>query len=117
MWTDYELRRMPPTATANHRCVQRAQMKFEKEGTFEFCTCTRTDCPVNEKMIQWIAAIYWFTVQYAKITGRQYDVAAFIPVDQIQCFTDNHCIRNEIKVKGNTMVIYKPKVYFLLIKE
>ena len=60
-------------------------------------------------MVQWIAAIYWFVVQYAKTTGRSYDVAAFIPIPEIKCFMDNHCNQTKVNVKDRMLNAFRPK--------
>ena len=60
-------------------------------------------------MIQWIAAIYWFIIQYARTTGRQFDVASFVPLEEIRCFVDNHAVSTKINVQDRQLNAYKPK--------
>ena len=63
-------------------------------------------------MIQWIAAIYWFVIQYARTTGRHFDVASFIPVEEIRFFIDNLTVQTKISVEDRLMNAYKPKPGF-----
>ena len=101
---------MPPTFMGNNRCVTEMQHLFYTKGIIQFCRCSETDCPVNTKMVQWIAAVYWFCIQYARTTGRQFDVATFIPAEQIRCFVDNHAIQTKSDVDNRLLNAYRPKV-------
>ena len=72
MYDNETLDSMSPCFIGNNECAQEMQKQFYASGVITFCNrCNQEDCPVNNKMVQWIAAVYFFCIQYARTTGNK----------------------------------------------
>ena len=73
LYDDEKLRNMSPCFIGNDDCAKVMQKQFYETGMITFCNrCNKEYCPVNNKMVQWIAAVYFFCIQYARTTGNSH---------------------------------------------